>query len=255
MDKAYYTAYYRLEREHWWFRARLHILEQFAKRHLTQTGVTPAILNVGVATGATSLMLQQFGKVTSVEFDHDCCVFLREAVNLEVTQASLTALPFADASFDWVCAYDVIEHIEEDAAALREIWRVLKPGGKFHLTVPAFQALWSSHDDINHHFRRYKARQLRERLTAAGLQIDYLTYFNCFLFFPVATVRLMANFWQRLRGKKQEKAAASDFETYNTSGLTGKLLYRIFRAETPLLLRKIRLPVGISLLVTGQKPA
>lgn len=253
MDKAYYKAYYQLEREHWWFTARLHILRSYVGRHFAQANKPLRILNAGVATGATSLMLTEFGEVTSVEYDEDCCQFLRENVLPDVVQASLTALPFADASFDLVCAYDVIEHIEDDVQALREIKRVLKPGGHFHLTVPAFQMLWSNHDVVNHHYRRYRRNQLLQRVREAGLEARYASYFNAFLFFPVATVRLAANAWQRIRGRKPNAGSNSDFDTYKTGGLTGKLLYRIFKSETALLRSKVKLPVGISLMASGQK--
>ncbi|MCU0434290.1 MAG: class I SAM-dependent methyltransferase [Bacteroidia bacterium] len=253
MDKAYYKAYYQLERSHWWFTARLHILRSFVSRHFATEAKPLAILNAGVATGATSLMLKEFGTVTSVEYDEDCCAFLRENVLPDVVQASLTALPFADASFDLVCAYDVIEHIEDDVQALREIKRVLKPGGHFHLTVPAFQLLWSNHDVVNHHYRRYRRGQLQQRIQQAGLQTGYASYFNAFLFFPVAAVRLMARLWQKLSGKKQEASLQSDFDTYKTGGLGGKLFYRIFKSETALLRSKVKLPVGISLMATGRK--
>lgn len=253
MDKAYYKAYYQLERSHWWFTARLHILRSYVSRHFAGGGKPLRILNAGVATGATSLMLTEFGEVTSVEYDEDCSLFLRENVLPDVVQASLTALPFADASFDLVCAYDVIEHIEDDVQALREIRRVLKPGGHFHLTVPAFQMLWSNHDVVNHHYRRYRRKQLLQRVHEAGLETGYASYFNAFLFFPVAAVRLAANAWQRVTGRKANADASSDFDTYKTGGITGKLLYRIFKAETALLRSRVKLPVGISLMASGQK--
>jgi SAM-dependent methyltransferase len=253
MDKAYYKAYYQLEREHWWFTARLHILRSFVSRHFASNTKPLRILNAGVATGATSLMLNEFGDVTSVEYDQDCCEFLRENVLPEVVQASLTALPFPDASFDLVCAYDVIEHIEDDVLALREIKRVLKPGGHFHITVPAFQLLWSSHDVVNHHYRRYRRKLLLQRIQEAGLQTEYASYFNAFLFFPVAVVRVLSRLAEKVRGKKEDATLQSDFDTYKTGGLSGKLFYRIFKSETALLRSKVKLPVGVSLMAAGQK--
>jgi len=126
MEAHYYKEYYKLEKEHWWFRARLDILRSLISSKIYQ-GEPLKILNAGVATGATSKMLETFGNVTSLEYDENCCDFLRNELGMEVIQGSLTDLPFDDSSFDLVCAFDVIEHINEDTKAVEEIRRMLKP--------------------------------------------------------------------------------------------------------------------------------
>jgi SAM-dependent methyltransferase len=249
MDKDYYKEYYHLERSHWWFTARLDILEARIQRLLGRKKEA-RILNAGVATGATTEMLSKYGIVTSLEYDSDCCDFLRTRLGMEVTCGSLTNLPYEDDSFDLVCAFDVIEHIEDDLAALREIRRVLKPKGKYCITVPAYQFLWSEHDEINHHFRRYTKKMLNRRIKEAPLAIDYSGYFNFWLFPPIAGVRLL----HRLTSKKNtSEAPKSDFQRMNRQSFADRVFKGIFRSEKRLLNAGLRLPYGISLLTEGHR--
>lgn len=251
MDPKFYKEYYALERSHWWFTARLKILEAQVIPLAKERPNRPLrILNAGVATGATSEMLQHYGEVISLEYDKDCCAFLEEKTALRPVQASLTELPFADSSFDLVCAFDVIEHIDDDALACREMARVLTTDGTYFITVPAFGFLWSNHDVINHHFRRYTRKTLTETLNKGNLSQTYTSYFNFLLFFPIASLRLL----QRIIPKaKTTQTSGSDNEIFQSSNLINKLLYGIFIAEKPWLQRKKNLPFGISLLSIGTK--
>ena len=116
MQQSYYDDYYILEREHWWFQIRAKILtNRIAK--IVNRGRELKILNVGVATGFTSEMLTQFGRVKSVEYNEDCYKFLKDKLDLDVVKASILELPFEDNSYDLVCAFDVIEHVENDSLA------------------------------------------------------------------------------------------------------------------------------------------
>lgn len=252
MDKDYYKQYYHLERKHWWFRARLELLENLLQRdilpHLHDNHKT-AILNAGVATGATTTMLEQHGQVTSLEYDEDCCRFLRESLAMEVTNASLTALPFEDNSFDLVCAFDVIEHIKDHELAMQEIARVLRPNGRVFLTVPAFNFLWGEHDEINHHERRYTQKMLVEVIQQSGIKVERKSYFNFFLFFPIFVVRMLL----KLRPKKKAGEHKSDFETFKAGGIINKILYKLFKFEDVFLKIKLNFPVGVSVFAIGHK--
>ena len=99
-------------------------------------------------------------------------------------------LPLPDDAFDVVTALDVLEHIADDRHALREIARVMKPGGLLLATVPAHRWMWGAQDEISHHFRRYSAPEMRDRVEVAGFDLERLTYFNSILFAPIAAVRL-----------------------------------------------------------------
>lgn len=252
MQKEYYHEYARLETSHWWFTARLNILTNVITDCLAgKPNNEVAILNAGVATGNTTRMLQKFGPVTSVEYDSDCCDYLRSKTNIEVTQASLTRLPFADNSFDVVCAFDVIEHIENDQQAIGEINRVLKPDGIAVITVPAYNFLWSQHDEINHHWRRYSLSQLK-RMVRKKLSIRYISYFNFFLFPPIGLARLVGRLFAGWKG--ESKAAQSDFASFRGAKLIDRFFYRVFNFERRLV-GKIKLPFGVSLIVVSSKHA
>jgi len=248
MDKLYYKEYFKLEREHWWFKARLEILELFIKMFISENDHLK-ILNAGAATGATSVMLKKFGTVLSLEYDKDCSDFLREILNEEVLNNSLTDLPLDNESLDIVCAFDVIEHIEEHEEAISEAYRVLKDNGYIFLTVPAFNILWSKHDEINHHYRRYRLKDLKEILRKNGFEVEHDSYFNFFLFMPIFFIRLLLKI---LPSRQKTDSTGSDFEKFN-SNLLNKFLYKIFLSESVLLNRRIKLPVGVSAIIIGKK--
>jgi len=247
MDKQYYREYFALEREHWWFRARSEILMGHLRTMVKSRGPLK-ILNVGAATGRSTELLGQFGKVTSVEYDGDCCEFTRSNTGLELTRASITTLPFRDEEFDLVCAFDVIEHVEDDATAVSEMTRVCSTGGLVCVTVPAFMFLWSHHDHINHHCRRYTGQGLREVLRKTRMRSVFQSYFNFWLFFPIALYRIV----ERWRKPVQREDAGSDFFAMRNKMLD-RLLYVILRTEGFLLDTGLRLPVGVSILSTWRK--
>jgi len=251
MQKQYYKEYYHLERNHWWFRARLEIIESLLQKKILDSGKEKIkILNAGVATGATTTMLEKYGEVTSLEYDKDCCEFLKTNLNMEVINGSLTELPFQDDTYDLVCAFDVIEHIEDDSTAVSEIRRVLKQDGFIYLTVPAFNFLWSHHDDVNHHFRRYTIGNLSQVVSKNKFNLKHKTYFNSILFPPIFLMRM---FSKLLPKKKQDDSTGSDFELFKTSGLINKIFFWLFRKERWFLSKNIRFPFGVSLLLIGKK--
>ncbi len=242
MERSYFQAYYELERKHWWFVARgkllmLHLNGIFSNKKIK-------ILNVGAATGRTSELLSGLGEVVSVEYDTECFEFTKSVTNLDIIQGSILELPFEKEQFDLVCAFDVIEHVEDDRLAMQELLRVCKKGGYVSVTVPAFQWLWSSHDDMNHHFRRYTRPQLLQlHLEKEPL---YSTYFNFWLFLPVALYRLAS----KIFGKKEQQQ--KDFEVAK-EGLISRVLYKIFYSERFFLRSRFTLPFGISILSTWKK--
>jgi SAM-dependent methyltransferase len=250
MDKNYYKRYYTLEREHWWFSARAELLMSHIRRVFANR-TDLKILNVGAATGYSSELLQQFGAVTSVEFDEECYEFTRNVVKIPIQQGSILDLDFPDNTFDLVCAFDVIEHVEDDRLAVSEMRRVAKSGGIMFVSVPAFMFLWSEHDVVNHHFRRYTSKILRRLFSEYDAPIFH-SYFNFWLFFPIAAVRLLARLFTKKHLVKPEDAQ-SDFDNFKSGSIVNTVLRSVFLSENIFLKHFISLPVGVSILSSWRK--
>jgi len=144
-----------------------------------------------------------------------------------------------------VTALDVLEHVREDLPALREINRILTPGGKLIVIVPAYGFLWSEHDEALHHYRRYVARELRAKLTASNFEIERSTYFITGLFFPILFFRL----WQGLRRTSIEASVSYRLPP----AWINRMLVWCLDIER-FLLGHFNLPFGVSLVVVGRKP-
>jgi SAM-dependent methyltransferase len=246
METDFYAEYNALEGRHWWFIGRRQILLRAIERW---TAVRDgAVLDFGCGTGGMLPHLERFGDVSAVDGDDQAVAFCHQGGREEVRHLPPgQPLPFAEASFDLVTSFDVLEHIEDDVAALRELARVLRPGGRLIIAVPAFTLLWGDQDVISHHFRRYRWPQLRDRLGAAGLEPLHHSYFNVLLFLPIAMIRLGR------RGLRAPRADRTDFRL-GPPALNG-LLSRLFAAEAPLVTRR-SLPFGVSLLaVAGLRPS
>ena len=248
MKAEFYREYYSLEREHWWFLARKKILQEQI-RILFPEKRTLNILNVGAAFGATTIMLQEFGEVVSVEYNKECCEYVKENLKMDFIHGSITSLPFQANAFDLVCAFDVVEHVQDDKTAISELHRVCKQGGYVFTTVPAFQFLWSDHDLINEHVRRYKLRKFLDLFDDSVANILYKTYFNFFLFIPVATFRILMSLVKS--GNKKGKRRSDNSRV--SKGFFSKILYRVFSSETYLLNKRMKLPFGISIMVISRR--
>ena len=185
MERQVYDRMAELDQLHWWYRARRKVLAALIKR---VAGPAPGsgILEVGCGTGHNFPMLEQFGTVEAIEVDPAAREMAEHRLGRAVGSAPLPALDgVADASFDMIGSFDVIEHIADDAAALAGIARCLKPGGKFVMTVPAHQWMWSAHDVVNHHQRRYSKGGLEALFRASPLTLEKMGYLNSLLL-PVA---------------------------------------------------------------------
>lgn len=253
MQHDYYKEYYELERNHWWFVAREGILSNYIQQLIKQEKLPSAdlkILNVGCGPGRSSEYLSKFGKVTSIEYDKFCCEFASEKTGLEIINGSITELPFSDNSFDLVCAFDVIEHVEDDQLAVNELKRVTKNGSLILITVPAFMSLWSHHDVINHHFKRYKIKEINQLFdsTNHGNKV-FDTYFNSFLFLPIYFFRKVSNF---LKLGQKRKGSGSDFEAFKP-GILNTILYKVMSFESGFINRKKKFPFGVSILYNWKK--
>ena len=239
MEERFYDEYARIQDRHWWFIGRRRIVQTVLEQTLPDQGnEIRRILDVGCGTGTNLGVLQRFGAVEGVDAERAAVEFCHRRGQRSVRLAPASSLPYPDRSFDLVTLLDVIEHVEDDQVVLDEAWRVLVPGGRLLVTVPAYMWMWGPHDLIAHHYRRYTGGRLLESLVRADFVPTRSTYFNTLLFPPIAAIRLGRRV---IPGPDHE---ASDFEL-NQPGLLNSLLARVFSAEAPLL-RHVSFPFGVS---------
>lgn len=183
-----------------------------------------------------------FERVTGLDISEDAIAFCQEKGLGLVERGDICSMPFADESFDLVLATDVIEHVEDDGRALREIARVLKPGGVVLLTVPAFAMLWGLQDRVSRHKRRYRLGQLVEKVEIAGLHVSRAYYFNYLLFLPILLARRVID----------ALGIALQSESQVNNPLIDRVLSAIFAWDirsAPV----IRPPFGVSILMLAGK--
>jgi SAM-dependent methyltransferase len=230
-----YREQFELEDRHWWFRSRRAVIWSL----LSRAGLpqSPRILDAGCGTGRNLLEFGALGEAAGVDLFAQAVDFCRGRGLENVRQAPVEELPFEASSFDLVLATDVIEHVDDDLRALRELHRVAARDARLVLTVPAYQWLWSAHDESVHHRRRYTARRLRERVLATGWAPAVETYFFSTVLAPVALVR-------GLRKRRKRAGARSDLAL--PPAALNRLLELPVRAEAKLIERGLRLPAGVS---------
>lgn len=243
MDADHYRIDAELADRHWWWVARRRILAFWLDRLLCPGGSERRILEVGCSTGSNLRLLQRYGTVEGLEM-HEAAVAFCHAhyPDIPVRQG---AIPMAlDRRYDALCLFDVLEHIDDDAGALDWCHDRLTEDGRLFLTVPAYRFLWSRHDELAHHKRRYTRATLLPRV-AKRFAVDYASYFNFHLFPAIAAQRLLQR-GLHLPGGEQDKRAGG--------GALNGLLTAIFASER-LWLGLAPLPFGVSLFVAARRRA
>ncbi len=240
MERNYTLLYTQHERTYWWFTARKQILESVIGKIIKKKAypLPLDILNIGPGGGSTSIMLENFGRVKSLEFDEVLFDYCKNEQKLDVDKGSITNLPYRDESYDIVCAFDVIEHIEDDKKAMVELKRVVKKNGLVLITVPAFHFMWSRHDEVNNHFRRYTKISINQLGKSLKLSLFYSSYFNFFLFLPILAVRTL----ERLKSQNNSRR---DFDEFQLNKTSNKILHSIFKKEKYIMF-PIKFPIGVS---------
>lgn len=241
MGEGTYGLHDRLEELHWWFTGRREILSS----ELGRLGLPPSarILDVGCGTGGMLPFLSRLGEAHGADVSSEA---LSAAARRCPAPLHLAPLPFERpleaGLFDLVTMFDLLEHLDDDAAALRSVRRhALRPEGRLVATVPALPSLWSRHDEVFRHRRRYTRESLRRAFEGAGFEVERMTFFNSVLFPLIYAVRRL--------GLGSRGEAGSDF-TLPPRPLNW-LLRRAFAAERHLL-RAADLPIGVSLLVVAR---
>lgn len=248
MESRYYETYYRHETEHWWFRWRFRLIQDVLD-HLELPG-NARMLDAGCGTGQMLKTLQRRGSAVGLDISPEAISFAASRGAENLVLGTVTAPPFPEGSFDVALALDVIEHVDDDRAMLNGLRSLVKPNGAVVITVPAFESLWGEHDVINHHRRRYRVGELRDRLGRAGLEVDRVTYCNTTLFPLVCVMRWSQRLVRRLRPARSDQAN-SDLHGYPK--IINEVLYRLMLLETRVL-RRVDMPFGVSILAIARRP-
>lgn len=241
MNSEEYERMYRLEDSYWWFVGRHHLVLSFL-RQVYGNRSDLKILDIGCGTGAMSRKLAPFGTVVSADFSPLALSFSRRRGLTRLAASDAMRLPFQDGTFDAIVAMDILEHVPDDQAALCEFQRVLKPGGRVLSTVPAYRSLWSGHDVALMHFRRYIAREVGERFSAARLRIERLTYAMTLLFPIVWLVRKVSP------GRSDPKATLMPVPAFANRALVSLL------AGENALIKRANLPFGVTVFCMAVRP-
>ncbi|MGN6278297.1 MAG: class I SAM-dependent methyltransferase [Sphingomonas sp.] len=241
MDRIVYDRMAAHDSTHWWYRARRDILADYVARY-ADLPEHARILEIGCGTGHNLPMLARFGTVDAIEIDDAAREIASARLGKPIATAPLPQLSGVErGGYDLVAVLDVVEHIEDDVAALKAIADCLKPGGKILITVPAHQWMWSAHDVVNHHHRRYSKETLGDALTRAGLRHNGLRWFNSLLF-PAAVAARIAG---RITGK-------DDSDDSPPAKPLNAAFEKIFGLER-YLVGRVPLPPGLSIITLASR--
>ncbi len=241
MRETAYRELYEVEDRHWWFRGRWAVVEALLSR--ASLPPSPRILDAGCGTGGNLQRYAKFGQAEGVEPFEEAVRLCRERGFESVAQAGLEDLPYEDGRFDLIASTDVLEHIEAEQEALRELWRVAAPNGVLLLTVPAYMWMWTEEDDNLHHQRRYTKARLRQAVERCGWEPRLATYFNTCLLPPIALSRLLPR-----------KSHGDQGDLDRTPAFLDGPLSLPMRAEARLIRAGVSLPAGVSVGIVCRKP-
>jgi SAM-dependent methyltransferase len=240
------------EERHGWFRARNQIIAAVLRWATASLPPGYTALEIGCGTGNVLRVLNEShgaGKVVAIDRSFGGFRYARQrAPQSALVQADMHRAPFK-IRFDLIGMFDVIEHLADDVGALRDVTRLLRPGGKLVLTVPAHMGLWSYADEFAGHYRRYARRELTEKLARAGLRVEYLTHCMVCLF-PIMWVQRRLAAWIHGRGREPRELF---FAELRPVPMFNEMLRWILTKEALAVGVRLVLPFGTSLLAVAAR--
>lgn len=243
MEKKLFKEIDDIELSHWWFKGRRKIisgiLANFVRRRVDFA------LDIGFGTGLNANLLKDnANNVHGLDPAAEAILFSKKrSPGMTVFRGSFPGYEFGQ-RYDIVTLFDVLEHIEDDAGAIKRLEALLNNGGVALITVPALASLWTEHDVLLHHYRRYNKRELKDLIrNNSGLEIEKISYFNSLLFLPIFVFRSLRKLFDLGEG-------SSDF--FMVPSVINKLFYGIFLMESHLL-KFMNFPVGVSLICVVKK--
>ena len=254
MRQDLYEDLYSKENSHWWHVGKRSIVYGLLNRYLPGNGSKDGrmALDLGCGTGQNLEHLEEYATATGTDYFEEALRFCRERGHTMLARADAVDLPFADRTFDIATALDVIEHLDDDYAALKEMWRVMRPGGILIVSVPAYRFLWTYWDDILGHRRRYTTQMLREVSRRAGFRVRKVSYSNALTLAPAMVVRVSKSLMYKAAARQgKPRNPETDFVTLPAPINTALIKY--YRLESRVLKRG-RLPFGLSVVAVLQRP-
>lgn len=246
MKSQIYEKMHETESFHWWFCGKREIVLSLIKdKVIKNNSKSMQIIDFGCGCGLMLGHLEQFGVVTGVDFSEQALEYCKIKFDGRLLACNLSEEIKWEEKFDLAVALDIVEHIENDSAVVKNIFNALNMNGEAILTVPALQFLWSDHDENCMHIKRYNLSKFKTILEKAGFTIEYISYYNFFLFPIVVLLRLTTRF---LRINKN-----SGLENDIKDNFINKILYRIFSTEKFFIKKGIKLPIGVSLIALVSK--
>jgi ubiquinone/menaquinone biosynthesis C-methylase UbiE len=242
---AEYNRMFEMEETYWWFVARRKLVCELIDRLAMPAGAR--LLDVGCGTGANLKAFNKEFERVGIDASDAALEFCHQRGLKSLVRAKIEQSGLEKDDFDVVTALDVLEHVDDDMQALRELRRVSKPGGFILITVPAFGFLWSEHDEALHHRRRYTTAELESKLTAAGFQVVRISYFLATLFLPILFARVAQNLTKR---RVEPQATHVILPKWLNSAIV-----RLLDVEKRLLQWTWRMPFGVSIVALAQKPS
>ncbi len=248
MQPREFDELYRLEDTYWWFVGRRRLIRQLLETYAPTRDNRPGlrILDAGCGTGGTMKAVGELGEVHGCDAAWAALEYCRKRSFTNLACSRVEQLSYVDGSLDVVTSCDVLEHVADDGAALREIYRILRPGGIVVMTVPAHPYLWSEHDEALAHLRRYTRKEITGKLQEAGYRIEKFSSAVSFVFPVIFAFRML----QRLRTKQPEEPKT---DLRILPALLNGALIGLLRIEM-WLIRHFNLPIGTSFVVVGRKP-
>lgn len=241
MNEYLLGKFNQVEKYHWWWEGRRKLVTSLLKDYEVKR-----VLDIGCGTGETLIYIKKMypqSKVYGIDSSRKAVGYARSRGLKNIHHADATKLPFPSSSFDTVLLLDVMEHIKDDELVMKELKRVLKKSGVAIITTPAVPWIWSKHDTMQGHVKRYMKRDFKRLAEKSGMELSFISYFNLFLFVPIALIRLVSNL-----PFLQNYASYDNYINYNIANQNciNNLLTKLFTFEVSLL-SFVRFPIGVSI--------
>ncbi|MFH0891806.1 MAG: class I SAM-dependent methyltransferase [Candidatus Falkowbacteria bacterium] len=239
MNISDYNSLKNSDEQHFWYQARKIMIDRLLGLYLKEGGGRE-ILNIGAGLGTEAVILKKYGRLTALDKDPET-VALSGRSGIRTVLGDIEEIEPEKNIYDYVCCFDILEHLRDDRAALKKIYRALPPGGYLFFTVPAYGFLWSGHDLVTGHKRRYARGGVKKMLSEAGFEIPLISYWNSLLLPPVIVYRLA----------KKASGFAPKTDARPLPRTLNRLLFFVLNLENNFIGRNI--PFGLSIYGAARK--